>query len=423
MDKLYLGEILKVDNYDVLELSKDKNVLIVAPTGAGKSYFIKNDLFTDDKKKYLILVDNTGVKMQTMKGGDICNSKGEILVKNEEGKYELTIEYFGRRNITVMCYEEFGRKVRYDFEKEFVQSFDVIVADEIHNIVNYQEIEDSANLLQAFIHLLDKYDKTKIVWLTATPYYLDKLAEEHEKIDKNFITINYYKDKRIRQYVQKRKTYLKHFSSIITELRQYKDFFEKGNGKVLIFTRKISNMRLIQEALEQLDFINPICIWSDNNKINKLSDEQIKVRDYLIDVGYLLEGYNCLIINKAYETGINIFDPDMQIMVAHTTNVTEQVQSAGRIRHDIDLLVLRTNDTKLINKIKIEIDEDLLNKWLDKEDIQIFIINKFNLKDNKGRDMTVNKLLNEINQYGYIIKKSTNNVNNKRVVQYMITKI
>ena len=96
-NKLYLSEILKVDEINVLEMANEKNILVIAPCGCGKSTFIKKDLFTDKTKKYLVLVDNTGVKMQTMKDGDICNSKDEILVKNEKGKYELTKEYFDKK--------------------------------------------------------------------------------------------------------------------------------------------------------------------------------------------------------------------------------------------------------------------------------------------------------------------------------------
>lgn len=330
-----------------------------------------------------------------------------------------------------MCYAEFGKKVKYDVSNEFIQSFDIIVCDEIHNLINYQQIDDSTELNQTFTRLLEKYNDTKIIWMTATPHYLDELVKNYPQIDKHFNTIDYSKDKRIMKYINKRKTYLSHFSSITTELRQYEEFFKYANGKVLIYTRNISTMKSIQESLEQLDFIRPICIWSDNNKINKLSDEQIKVRDYLIDEGKLLEPYNCLIINKAYETGLNIYDANIQIMVAHTTNATEQEQARGRIRHDIDLLVLRTNDKKLIEGSKVQIDESLLNKKLDKTDLQIFVINKFGLTDDKGRKMTVNKLLTDIEKFGYSIDKVTERdkeyyartKKSKNVTKYIITKI
>ena len=422
MSKLYLSELLKVRSVNVLEMASEKNVFIIAPCGCGKSTFLKKDLFTDETKKYLVLVDNTGVKMQTMKDGDICNSKGEILVKNDEGKYELTTEYFGKRNITIMCYAEFGDVVKFDLEDEFIKQFDIIVCDEVHNLVGYQQIDDSAKLHQAFMKLLNKYDDTKIIWMTATPYYLDKLIKEYSQLDKNFIAIDYSNDNQIKRYTEKRETYISHFASITTELRQYKKYFMNMDGKVLIYTRNISTMKSIQESLEQLDFLRPICIWSDSNRTNKLSDEQIKVRDYLIDNGELLAPYNCLIINKAYETGLNIYDEKIEIMVAHTTNPTEQIQARGRIRHDIDLLVLRTNDKKIIEKGKVEVDKDLLDKWLNKEDLEIFVINKLNLTDDKGRKLTVNKLLNEIEKYGYSIEKTRKIEQEKKITKYMISK-
>ena len=420
-NKLWLSEILKEDNYNVLEMANEKNVFIIAPCGCGKSTFIKKELFTDDTKNYLVLVDNEGVKMQTMKDGNICNSKGEILKKNKEGKFELTDKYFGKINIMIMCYAEFGKKVKFDKNKDFINSFDTIVCDEVHNLVDYQQIDDSANLHQAFMQLLEKYN-TKVIWLTATPHYLDKLSKEYPQIDENFIAIDYSKDKRIKKYTEKRETYISHFSSIVTELRQYKKYFEYSNGKVLIYTRNVSTMKSIQENLEQLEFIRPVCIWSVNNN-NKLSDEQLKVRNHLIDKGELLEPYNCLIINKAYETGLNIYDEKIEIMVAHTTNPTEQIQARGRIRHDIDLLVLRTNDKKMVERSKVTIDEDLLEKWLTKEDLEIFVINKLNLTDDFGRKLTVNKLLNEISKYNYSIEKKRITEGGKKTTKYIITKI
>lgn len=422
MEKLYLGQLLDEREIDILKIAEDKNVFVLAPCGCGKSTFLKRNLFIDKNKNYLILVDNTGVKMQTMKEGDICNSKGEILIKNKDGKWELTTNYLGKKNITIMCYAEFGEKIKYDLRDRFINQFDIICCDEVHNLVNYQQIDDSAKLHLAFMKLLEKYDNTKIVWMTATPYYLEKLAKEYPGIDTNFKTLNFTNDKTIKRYTEKRETYISHFSSISTELRQYKKYFEDMNGKVLIYTRNISIMKSIQESLEQLDFLKPICIWSDVNRANKLSDEQIEVRDYLIEKGDLLNPYNCLIINKAYETGLNIFDEKIGIMVAHTTNITEQVQARGRIRHDIDLLVLRTNDKKLIDKCNIEIDEDLIDKWLNKEDLEVFVINKLNLTDDKGRKLTVNKLLNEIEKYNYAIEKRRITEQGKKVTKYIITK-
>ena len=57
-----------------------------------------------------------------------------------------------------------------------------------------------------------------------------------------------------------------------------------------------------------------------------------------------MEPYNVLIINRATESGVNIRDLKIQFMICNTKNEVQQVQARGRIRHDIDLLVLKTNN-------------------------------------------------------------------------------
>ena len=48
----------------------------------------------------------------------------------------------------------------------------------------------------------------------------------------------------------------------------------------------------------------------------------------------------------------------MDLAIVNTTNLTQQIQVRGRIRHDIDLLVVRTKDQNL-PKMKIILENPL----------------------------------------------------------------
>ena len=92
---------------------------------------------------------------------------------------EKPIEY-------ILSLNEFGNKIKYDFNNSIIQNYDIVIADEIHNLINYQEMDDSSALYSVQINIFKKYNNTKIFMFTATPYYLDRLKERFNNIDENF---------------------------------------------------------------------------------------------------------------------------------------------------------------------------------------------------------------------------------------------
>ena len=81
-NKLYLSEILKVDEINVLEMANEKNILVIAPCGCGKSTFIKKDLFTDKTDLQIFVINKFG----------LTDDKGRKMTVN---KLLTDIEKFG----------------------------------------------------------------------------------------------------------------------------------------------------------------------------------------------------------------------------------------------------------------------------------------------------------------------------------------
>ena len=391
----YLGEIIKEEGIEL-----GSNTMIVAPVGSGKTYYILNEL-VPQAKRVLYLCDNGNLKSQVEKDSDKAGIKDMIY------KFE------------VLNYKAFGMKVKNDTLNKFINSFDMIVCDEVHNLLDYQTFKNDADLLVARIKLFDRYEDTKIVFFTATPYYLDQLAKDNKDLGSYFTTYDFTKHPNINRYIEKRKAFINHISQIQFQLDQYEQSFKYRNLKCLMYTSNISDMKFLEDMCISRN-LKPISIWSTNADI-PMTEEQLKVREHLLETGELLEGYNCLIINRATETGVNIIDKDMNLVIVNTTNYTQQTQARGRVRHDVDLLVVKTNDNEKV-KLALEIDEKLLNVELLKTDIEDKIIHAYGLKDEKHRFYSVKRLGTMLEKHGYTMESYRTRIDKRQITVYKITK-
>lgn len=396
-ERKYLSELMKNEEYG-------SNTLIISPCGSGKTYYIMNDLCKD--KKCLYLCDNSNLEQQ-------------VLLEKNTHKIDVAKEFFGRTDITVMTYAKFGSIIKYDKDGKFIQEFEMVIADEVHNLINYKDFNDSANLHCALLALCRKYDKTKIFWFTGTPYQLNKLTKISDDIDEYFTTYDFLNSKEIMRYYNKRKEYISHISQIEYQLSRYEEGFEFGM-KCLIYTQKIFAMEYIKEVCEKLN-LKPISIWSINNQYYNMSEDQIKVRDHLLQYGELLDPYNVLIINRAMETGVNIYDKDIQLVIVNTNDITQQIQARGRVRHDIDLLVLRNKDQKKSDG-SVEIKEEYLDKWLLKEEINQIILENL-LRDERGKLYSIKKFKERLeNDDIYQLDSKRIIIEGKKITHYKIIK-
>ena len=392
----YLGEIIKEEGIEL-----DSNTLIVAPVGSGKTYYILNDLCTKDKNS-LYLCDTTNLKNSILKEGG-------------------TREYLSldKGYITVMTYSKFGREIKLTGDS-FISNFDYIICDEVHNLVDYSNKFGDENLERAMEYLIKQYADTKIVFFTATPQYLNYMANKYRAFGDNF-EVKDYTDKKyngiINRYSEGMIAYLQHFTDVRTYLIRYLRGFNTMNYKCLIFSPYIKTMKSLEKICDELG-LKPISIWSDNSK-QIMTYEQEKVRNHLIETGELLEPYNVLIINRATETGVNIYDKDMKIMICNCENEIQQTQARGRIRHDIDLLVLKTKD---LQQLDFSIDDEVIGLWLTKDNVVENVIVKNNMRDKNGKLIGIPTLEKRLGEYGFTIESKRTRIDRKQVTVYKIEK-
>lgn len=395
----YLNEIMKD-----IELSTEKNNLILAPIGSGKTTYCLESLMTDRNKKYLYLCDNTNLKKQMLKENVTYSTKRD----STRNKFNP--------NVLVMSYKEFGYKILYDTKDSYISQFDLIVADEIHSCVEYSEFNRDRELSKCIEFLMTNHN-VPIIMMTATDYYLQRLCYNYPSLN-TFNVINLLDNKDIRRYIDKVKLYINNISQIKYYLQQSLDGFKYGGLKAGVYTKHIKDMKDIEDMCKDLG-LNPISVWSEKNKNNKMNKQQDDFMNHLIKHGTIKDPYNVFIFNKATETGINITDDNVDLCIVNSTNITEQIQSRGRFRKDINLIVVKTK-SKAIPDIIITLDEKYIDRWLSKEDLYS-IIESLKIKNSKSQLIGIRAFTRILQNSNYDIESKRKLISGTKYTYYHIS--
>lgn len=368
--KLYLGEIIKKEKPRF-----EHNNLILAPVGSGKSHLIENVLIPKNYEGVILyLTSNTSLK------DSLCPNDNEL--RKEFAENEQSIKFFTTQNkktygsrhysVHVMTYHEFGKKIESPTET-FTKDKHLIFCDEIHSLPIFTQYDGGASLNTALRWLFQKHDKKIIYYFTATREGLDNLERRVPGYLDNVKEFDYINHPDIRKYEAKSTYYVSNTYQLRMHLKAKIDYIKRHGYKGLAFTKLISGQNALSKIAEEEGF-TPIMLWSINNQDVQMSEEQLKVRKYLLRTGNIPEPYNLLIINGAMQEGWNLFDEKVEFSILDTVNETEKIQALGRIRKDVDFIILKTNETdyrahhvilkdKYINKpLTTEIKEELIDE-------------------------------------------------------------
>lgn len=374
-DKLYLGELIKQDN-----VKFKTNNLILAPVGSGKSHLIENMLIPEGfKGKALYLTSNSALKdsicPESSESRRYLASKGKsrgFFTSGNKSKFG-TSDY----SVHVMTYHEFGKKIESPHQN-FTDDIDLVFCDEIHSLPTYKSYDKSAELDRAMRWLFLKYPDKQIFYFTGTHERLYELERKVPGYLSAVTTYDYSEHPKIRRYVASTTVMITHIEQLRPLLKSKLESFNYEGSKGLAFTRFIEEQKKIYEIAKSEGF-KPIMLWSIHNEV-KMSEEQLRVRDFVLKSGFIPEPYNILIINSSMQEGWNLEDNMMRLAILDTLDLTEQIQSLGRIRKDIDLVICKTNGEDESEE-SIEIPSKYLNRNLTSEDktalyIEMNVINK-----------------------------------------------
>ena len=268
--KLRLSELIEQKN---IKLELGQINLIEAYTGCGKSYYVQNVLL----KKHIMHLNNVLYLTDTRMLKDcIISENANYMIQSNKDMWENCKTYIDFEKIfdekvsninkvNVMCYHTLALLIKkYPSIKYLLENkFNLIICDEFHNLSKYGlRFDNTGNLKELIDYLYKLCDKTLIVGLTATPYYLYEYNNSSKLVN---LTGKYKKE-----LVKYDETVVE-FDNINNYLRRgdIKKYLELTNTKMLIYTELIKNAESICK------YLNMIGVKSEylcNDK--KLNDKQ-----------------------------------------------------------------------------------------------------------------------------------------------------
>lgn len=413
--KLYLGEIIEIEKPEW-----GSNNLILAPVGAGKSTMIEENLIDGTTGKMLWLVSNSALK-QHVAPEDNETRKAKAAI----GKYKRTYttknhaKYGdGDYEIHVMTYAEFGSRIFMDLDGDFVKDIDKIFCDEIHSLPTYHSYGRDSSLGSAMQFLFRKHDNIQIFYFTATDENLIKMEKRYPGALTFVKTFDYRKHTNIRKYRALSEYKINHVSQIRYHLKARKEAFIEDGYKGLAFSRLISTQNEIAQIAEDVG-LTPIVLWSVNNLDNEMTEHQLDVRDVIIRTGLLPEPYNLLVINSSMQEGWDLDDEMVKLAIINSTNETEKVQSLGRIRQDVEVLIYKSYEE--VKTDKVIVPEEFMDAMLAPED-KDRLCETLNLTDSNGRLLKWRGISELLIDQGYKIENKQMKRDRKRIRMSKITK-
>jgi len=430
--------------------------ILNAPAGCGKSTFIFKE-FLEESYKYVEQIKNTKryYKTNLNKVLYVCDtnmlmssilqeSKGitKILEKNDliTAMKDKSFEDILNDDIgyvKVITYSAFGWLLKQDASRYIILNhLETIIMDEMHNLFKYAnrfDNDENGNPYKTVIEYLPTLIKDiLVVSLSATT---GRIYSGIRELNLNTNTVFRLDEReKIRRYKEKIKHECKYIINEIKKLCLYKDFIDKHNYKVFIYTNTIRMSKKYKQQLEKYGYkaewlcsLNHTKVNEDGEIIPIMNEYQLKVRQGLLEKGMLPDDLDVIIVNSGYETGWNLRDERVQLVYIDSTDEDTQIQARNRIRHDILQLVytaivdeegkvLEYNQfrEKIFNGIQlkesflsIKLEEKFLGKKLTKAD-KDYLVDKYAIVqfDKKEANWKTFKKDLEINNY---IVHNTNN--------------
>lgn len=398
-DRLYVSDVVDLD-----DLIPGKLNLIYAPCGSGKTYFIEHTVkstFASPSQDVLYLAPTRALI-------EAHQFRGEM-IECGNGWYE-----WKQAGITAMTYAAFGSRIRtakdngvYS-DSSWWNSHSTICADELsqaYKQASYGGANAAENVTRYGLEELKKRVKNTsnlVITISATPkrfidrYFFDTHIVRME------LPPDGYETERVERYYD--------LETVLTKLSPLK--------RGLIYVHEISLMDKVVSALHSRN-IHAVGIHSTHNENHKMDREQEATRRYLISNEALPENVKVLVINAAYETGLNIRPSatHLDYIVVHSTNEEVQTQVRGRYRGDIDTVYYHGSYEEYDKELDITVLPRFLCRPLytaDKKELCSLI----DLKDERGRPKGWPSVKKFLESNGLVVESHNNRNSRWSVIRW-----
>ena len=312
---------------DTSTLARNKLNVLVAPCGSGKTKFAINHITSG---KYPL-----GRILYVI---DVNNNKDHFLTSYPD----LFIPYSPswRRNlgedwvhfspeenkVTIINYAQLGGILTH--YPNFYTSLDLVILDEPHHFFKYnaQYIHSplsTSQLVYTAIKHMATNPALEAIAITATP------SKVYKYLPAQYISMVPYDAAKLTRYLTSAPAYHTTPNAALRHILR-----TNPSPHILVYTPYIRSMEKLQ-ALFTSHGLNAVCLWSRNNTDHPYSPTQEAVYNHLLRHKILPPEIDVVILNAAFETGMDINDGRFTVFWGQSSDVDSLVQARGRIRGDI----------------------------------------------------------------------------------------
>lgn len=358
-----------------IKFKKSQINIIEGFAGSGKTYFLMNEFINNTVKYTNWIGYNNNLKNCLSKVLYVCDTrmlKDSILHDNKliaeslskggliEAKNSDNLSKHIEKNtgtIKIITYQTLGFLLSKPNAKYMIETyFKCIIMDEIHNLFNYYYKYNSTELSLLISSLNTLSSKILLIGLTASPQPIKNYQYNNSnELNINYVFSNRQINKLDRHFAYNKKYY--HCGwNMIKDVNW--EFIKQNKCKVLIYTDFITVEKKYKDYIQNLG-LKAEWLCSPTNEIKyedidlntgeiveksqiTMTNEQMKLREYLINNNEIPEELDVLIINASYQTGWNLRDLNKKVQVVLIDSSKEDVHiQAVRVRHDIAYLGMK----------------------------------------------------------------------------------
>lgn len=417
MEKIELKDLMK--KYNLESHFTDEGInLIVAPTGSGKTryafdyikrhgrnFFNLYDGSTIYDDNMIYVVDTSNLRQAiTLAYGNQLIDDFDLTDEEVFMTFENNIIYC-KNGMRIMTYYALNQKL----ENGEIFLCNTIIFDEFHSLFRYKNSNFGNQYRCLYKSLKDLVELNYIIALTATP---DLIFDEYELHYTQDLMFDVIPDECLNELISYTSQYQINYNDPLKLLNDL-----PFNKAIVYFAGSIDKLRELYQMLSK-QFNVKYIISKQRESYNQ---EMKKLADSIIKTGLLPDDLDILIVNQAFETGIDIIDERVDTYLSYTYNSdfldeTAKIQSRGRIRHDITyhcnwtpIRKLTKEDKNLVENIHInhkrmQLLNDILNVKLSTTKLKQ-LVNELNFRTKDGHQMKAPSAIKEIEKLGYTVNK------------------
>jgi len=333
---------------DVIDLHRDimpyQIVQIFSGVGSGKNTWVNRlaEMKTENGRPYNILLITSrkttanaqAIKMNATRWVDLDKFVGEGIGN--------------KRQIKAVCTNSgIDKFIKNQYKKTESKShiwneLDFIILDEAHSLAADATFSNAPFYVEQFIKWsAHENPNCHIILMSGTPEPFDWMFSEKTKADSRFHTFDWRQECKS---VEPKEIFIE------TEIGVQQDIFEKWKQgeKVIYFVSSIEKIKSILDWLtrQEKSIINDIAIAYSSDEKDKLFqgkydaliEKKSVIQEALENKELLPDDVRIFLTTSKNKEGVNINNSDIKVMYADSTQRTELIQMAGRVRNGLDSL-------------------------------------------------------------------------------------